>query len=172
MPACWYSYYRASMPSELYKYWNNNSMNSILGRTITNCRHFWSKLTFKTSSASPFLLFMFLSVVYVGAVYTILSRVLRIWPNLDHASSEFDWSHRKWRICGTNMADSQHFQYVNNFRYFKEIYGMLTLVRTLNLVYPLICIILDHAYSDIHWSQNLEYQDGGQSAFPIHKQTS
>ena len=45
------------------------------------------------------------------------------WINLDRAYSQANWSHRKWRIWSTKMADNQHFQHTNKLPYFKEIYG-------------------------------------------------
>ena len=60
--------------------------------------------------------------------------VPQIWINLDHAFSEANWSHRKWRIWGTKMADNQHFQYINKLPYFKEILRKVkTLVKKLIL---------------------------------------
>ena len=47
--------------------------------------------------------------------------------NLDRAYSEANWSHRRWRIWSTKMADNQHFQNINKLPYFKEIYGKSTL---------------------------------------------
>ena len=123
-----------------------------------------------------------------------------IWINLDHASSEANWSQRKWRIWSTKMADNQHFQYINKLPYFKEIYGKSKLwlkaysyPRKGHWTWILRwrrwaskCNYRSSSGTDmnkpgsrIQWSKlkptemtNLEYQDGGQSAFPIHKQTS
>ena len=47
----------------------------------------------------------------------------QIWINLDRASSEANWSHRKWRIWSTKMANNQPFHYINKLPYFKEIYA-------------------------------------------------